>query len=315
MRQRSFQTALFLILFAGLSTLACDLSTLTSLGLGSAGKPQITIQAPVAGSQFSEGDDVSVQSTSTDPGGIVRVELAVDGAVVRTDAPPIPQGQTSFSVIQTWKAAAGNHTLSVRAYNAAGAASDPALVAITVTAGTASLPSSTSEPTLVPLGGTPINPAILLTPTIAPTGATPALPPTPRPPTRTPSPTTISALPGVWAVSIRVDPPAPKRNQPVTFFVTFLNTTGAPQGFRWRIRIFPPDNLRNAKGDTTPLPNTIPVGVTELPSSNNWTIHGPGDCEQYLARVFSVDPSTKQETEFVKPDQSGGPAVGFQICP
>jgi hypothetical protein len=30
---------------------------------------------------------------------------------------------------------------------------------------------------------------------------------------------------------------------------------------------------------------------------------------------ISMNPSTKQETEFSKPDQSGGPAAGFQVCP
>jgi hypothetical protein len=314
MRKRSFQTVLLLILFASLGLLACDVSTLTSLG-GGATKPQVTIQVPLAGAQFREGDDVSVQSTSTDKSGIVRVELSVDGAVVRTDAPPIAQGQTSFSLIQVWKATAGNHTLSVRAFNASGAASDPVLVAITVAPAAAALPSSTAAPTLPPLGGTPVNPAILQTPTLSPGGldATPTKrPPTKVPPTPTP---TISAPPGVWGVSIRVDPVKPTRGQPVTFYVTFLNTTGSPQGYRWRIRIYYPDNMKNSFGDTTPLNTTIPVGISEQASDNGWKVTGPGDCMSWLARVWVVDPTTKQETEFLKPDQSGGPATQFQVCP
>ena len=317
MNKRSFQTLSLIILFASLGVVACDLGTVTSLALGTS-KPQITIQSPLAGAQFREGDDVPVLSTATDKSGIVRVELSVDGAAIRSDAPPIVQGQTSFSVIQTWKATPGSHTLSVRAFNTSSAASDPALVAITVTAGAATIPAPTSAPTsaptLTPLGGTPINPVILLTPTLEPSGTTPIVPTVTktRGPTLTP---TISAPAGVWAVSIRVEPSKPKNNQPVTFFVTFLNKTGTPQGFRWRIRIFEPDSPKNSKGDTTPLDNTIPVGITELASSDNWTIHGPAGCQQYLARVFSVDPSTKQETEYIKPDQSGGPAAGFEICP
>jgi hypothetical protein len=55
---------------------------------------------------------------------ITRVELLVDGDVVRTD--PSPSPQVSFTLIQTWKATPGTHTLGVRAYNTSGAASDPA---------------------------------------------------------------------------------------------------------------------------------------------------------------------------------------------
>ncbi len=313
MNRRSFQSLLLLMLIAGLGTLACDVSTLTSLALGGASKPQVTIQLPISGAAYHEGDVVTVQSSSTDKSGIVRVELLVDGAVVRTDAPPLVQGQTSFPLIQTWNATLGNHTLSVRAYNAAGAASDPALVAITVTPGVAALASPTADAGLPPLGGTPINPAILLTPTLPPTGAEAT--PTKRPPTKVPPTATIAAPPGVWGVSVRVDPPAPKRGQNVTFFVTFLNSTGSSQGFRWRVRIFYPDNLKNSFGDTSPRNDTIPVGTTELPSDNGWAVRGPGDCIQFLARVYSVDPSSKQETEFLKPDQSGGPAASFQVCP
>jgi hypothetical protein len=119
----------------------------------------------------------------------------------------------------------------------------------------------------------------------------------------------------VYATLIRTEPKDPKRNQTVKFFVTFINTTGTPQAYTWLVRIFHPDNMKNSKGETAPVPNTIAVGVSELVSADNWTIRGPGDCEQYFARVFWRDPGTRQETEFVKPDASGGPAAGFQICP
>jgi hypothetical protein len=309
---RSFQTMCLIILFASLGLLACDLSTVTSLALGSS-KPQITIQAPLAGAQFREGDNVPVQSTATDKAGIVRVELSVDGAVVRSDAPPIAQGQTSFSVIQTWKATAGNHTLSVRAFNASSAASDPALITITVTAGAATIPAPTSAPTLPPLGGTPVNPSILLTPTLGPSGTTPIVPTITR--TRTPAFTpTISAPPGVWALSVRVDPIKGTRGQAVNFFVTFLNSTGGPQTFRWRVRVYEPDK-KNSFGDTATLDTSIPAGTSEQAAANNWKVTGPGDCLTFFARVFWADFASKQETEFLKPDQSGGPAAQFQVCP
>jgi hypothetical protein len=311
MNRRFFQSLLLLILFAGLGTLACDVSTLTSLAQGGASKPQVTIQLPLAGTSFHEGDDVTVQSTSTDKSGVVRVELLVDGAVVRTDAPPIAQGQASFSVLQTWKATAGNHTLGVRAYNAANAASDPALVAITVTSGVAALPSPTADALLPPLGGTPINPAILLTPTLPPTGVDAT--PTKRPPTLVPPTATISAPPGVWGVSVRVDPSKPQIKQPMTFFVKFLNTTSAPQHFKWYVKIYEPD-AKNSKGETPKSDNDFPVGTTEL-QSPPWTLTNLGACQDYIARAYWVDPNNNNVIEFSKPDKSGGPAAGFQVCP
>ena len=79
-------------------------------------KPGVVILSPAHGSQFSEGESVAVQSTATDAAGITRVELLVDGAVVRLDSAPTPQ--TTFTLIQTWQATGGAHTLMVRAYNA-----------------------------------------------------------------------------------------------------------------------------------------------------------------------------------------------------
>ena len=312
MIKRLSRPLFFWILLASLGLLACDVSSLTSLALGPASKPQVTIQSPVAGAQFNEGDDVPVQSTSTDKTGVVRVELSVDGAVVRTDAPPIAQGQTSFSVVQKWKATAGNHTISVRAYNASGVASEPAMVAITVTPSAAQAPTVPPQTVPPPLGGTPISPLIALTPTLPPTGTEAT--PTKRPPTKIPPSPTISAPPGVWATSIRLDPPEPKRGQFVTFYVTFLNTTGAPQSFKWRIRLFYADDPKRGFGDTAPLDTAIPVGTSEQTSANNWRVTGPGDCLSLIARVFWLDES-KNAIEFLKPDQSGGPAAGFQDCP
>lgn len=93
-------------------------------------KPTVIIVSPPSGSQYRENEPVAVQSISTDSTGIVRVELLVDGKVVRADPSPAPQ--VSFTLIQTWQATPGTHTLSVRAYNAAGAVSDPAAITIAV---------------------------------------------------------------------------------------------------------------------------------------------------------------------------------------
>ncbi len=313
MPARFFKAVWLWLGLISLGGLACDLST---LGLAPAAKPQVVIQSPAPGTTFKEGDEVMVQSIATDSAGIARVELLVDGATVQTDAPPIPK-QTSFTLIQKWVAAAGAHTLSVRAYSASGASSDPVLLAVTVTPAVAQLPSPQPPvvpPTLViapPIGA----PTTIPSPIVPAAPSLPALTPTTRPATRpAPSPTILSAPPGVYATAIRVDPAAPKRNAGVRFHVMFWNNTGSPQTYRWRIRIFEPDK-RNSFGDTTPITSNLPNGVIELASSDNWKVGGPGDCLPFIARVFAIDPGNNQEFELLKPDASGGPAVGFQVCP
>lgn len=301
---RLFRPIFLLVVVAALGTLACDLST---IGISQASKPQVVIQSPATGSQFSEGENVTLQSTATDNAGVVRVELAVDGAIVRTDAPPIPQGQKSFTLIQSWQATAGTHILSVRAYNAAGAASEPALISINVTPAIAVLPTAAL--------GVPTISSTTLLPTVPPNNATAA--PTPvsatRTPTRPPASPTIAALPGVYAVSIRVDPAAPKRSQPLSFFVTFLNTKGTPLRYKWFVKVYEPD-AKNSKGETPKVSNDIQVGTSEL-NSDVWKLTGPGACADFFARVFWIDTDSQEVHEFIKPDGSGGPAAGFQMCP
>lgn len=308
MSSKFIRAIILFFIVISLGMLACDLST---FGLGPAPKPKVTILAPVSNAQFTEGQEIEIHSTSTDPAGIVRVELAVNGVTVMTDAPPIPKGQTLFTLIQRWKATPGQHTLSVRAYNASGAASDPALVTIVVAP---ALVLPTPIPTIVvqppPLGApspTLPQPSATVPGVLAPT-ATRTLTRVP------PSPTRITAPPGVYATAIRVEPKDPKRGQFVKFIVTFYNNTATPQAYRWRIRIFEPDK-RNSFGDTAPLDTTLPIGSSEHASAENWRVTGAGDCMQFFARVFWVDPSTRQETEFTKPDGTGGPATAFQVCP
>lgn len=316
MHTRWIRTLALGLMVAMLGVLACDVSSLIGGVGGGAAKPTVVIQSPANGAQFREGEDIAVQSTARDQSGITRVELSVDGAAVRTDTPPVPQGQVAFTLIQKWKAISGSHTLTVRAFNASGTASDPALVSIIVAAGTASTPTTASvlvvPTTESPLTGPGATATALFVSSPIPTA--PLATATRRPPTRVPATTTPSAPPGIYAASIRVDPAAPKRGQNVTFYVTFFNNTGSAQDYRWRVRIYLQD-AKNGFGDTSPLNNTIVPGTSELASADNWGVRGPGDCMQLVARVFWIDTSSKAETEFVKPDQSGGPATGFQVCP
>lgn len=173
-------------MFRKLVWLACFILALTACENA---KPSVVIVSPAHGSQFREGETVAVQSTATDTRGVARVELLVDGAVVRLDTSPTPQ--TTFTLIQTWQATAGAHTLMVRAYNTSGAVSDPAAVSIVVSASGASL--ATPPPTLPPITlgiATPLPP-----PTIV-SGGTPILTtPAPLPTTPAPVPTTPAPMP------------------------------------------------------------------------------------------------------------------------
>ena len=126
-----FPTILMLIM--GLAATACNALQ------GSVINPIIVINSPVNNSQYREGDQVALQSTSTDQSGIVRVEFAVDNTIVRTD--PFAQPPTTAILVQTWTATVGTHTITVRAVNTANASSEPASIAISVTPAIAPTPA------------------------------------------------------------------------------------------------------------------------------------------------------------------------------
>src|SRR4029077_4720294 len=96
---------------------------------GQTSKPTVIIASPPSGSVYSEGEEVFVQSTATDPAGVTQISLLVDGALIRQDPSPVTQGQAQFSVIQSWVAdGIGQHTVTVQATNAQGATSESAVL-------------------------------------------------------------------------------------------------------------------------------------------------------------------------------------------
>lgn len=143
-------------------------SMAVALSACAASKPTILISSPPSGSQFAEGEEIKVQSTATDSAGIDRVELIVDGIPVRTD--PSPSPQASFTLVQTWKATAGAHVISVRAYNKAGGMSDVAAISVNVA------PTVAQANTPIPGAPTPVAPTVP-PPTLLP-GVTPTVTPT-----------------------------------------------------------------------------------------------------------------------------------------
>lgn len=129
-----------LLLVAGI--LACE-----PPGLGGGTKPEVVILYPASGTQVKAGEIVAIQSSATDVKGVTRVELWVDGSLAHSDVNP--QQQPAFSLTQEWMAAVlGSHSVTVKAYNAAGQVSDPATVTVKV------IEDVTAIPTL-PTGVTP----------------------------------------------------------------------------------------------------------------------------------------------------------------
>jgi uncharacterized protein YraI len=108
----------------------------------------VVISAPAAGSQATVGQTLQVQSLATDSVGVTRVDLQVDGVVVRSDTSPDPNGQKSLALLQNWAPTQlGQHTITLIAYRADGTASLPVSVTIDVAQAGA---GPTSSPTIGP---------------------------------------------------------------------------------------------------------------------------------------------------------------------
>ncbi|MBM3130114.1 MAG: hypothetical protein FJ009_16005 [Chloroflexi bacterium] len=131
-------------------------------------KPQVIVIAPVSGTSFALGADVIVQSVSSDATGIVRVDLLVDGQVVRSDTTPGGASQPQFQIAQTWKGTSpGTRILIVRATNPAGAIGE---TAFTITINEPPKPTNTPViPTAAP--PKPSAPTKSAAPTTAPGGS------------------------------------------------------------------------------------------------------------------------------------------------
>ena len=126
-------------------------------------KPQVIVTAPISGTSFLVGADVTIQSISSDASGIARVDLLVDSQVVRSDAIPTGASQPQFQIAQTWKATVpGVRVVIVRATNQAGATGEAAL-ALTIT----EPPKPTNTPVIPTVAPAPTKPPAAPAPTKA----------------------------------------------------------------------------------------------------------------------------------------------------
>jgi len=115
----------------------------------------------------------------------------------------------------------------------------------------------------------------------------------------TPTPT---IAPGLYVTQLRTEPPVPRAGQEVGFYVTFLNTAGGTQNYRWLVYIYKADNLRTSFGETSAQATSIPVGSVEQKALGVWKV-GIGICGDFVARVAWLDANNKATT-FNKPDGS-----------
>ncbi|MBU0495941.1 MAG: hypothetical protein KKA73_23350 [Chloroflexi bacterium] len=148
-----------LVLAVGL--LASASCTPPQSGSGGA-RPWVNITAPASGSRLTVGQEVSIQVQATDTQGVARIEIKVDGNLVGTAQSAVAQGEPALVAAQPWTfTQPGTHIIMAQATNAAGQASDPAVVNVQVTGG--------GEPTAV----------LPTTPPGQPTAVLPTVPPAP----------------------------------------------------------------------------------------------------------------------------------------
>lgn len=106
-----------------------------------------------------------------------------------------------------------------------------------------------------------------------------------RPPTPTP---THTISPGVYVTALRAAPAAPQSGEFVTFYATFLNTTGVTQRIVWLVQIFD-GPTRAPYGETQIRTIELPPGEMESASAQNWrTGARMNECLGLFARAFEV---------------------------
>jgi hypothetical protein len=196
--------------------------------------PTVSITSPIEGYTVREGEDLSIDSTSNDTQGVLKVELWVDGSLYRVDASWAPDGQTTFEASQPWHTSElGSHSIVVKAYSKSGQVAESTPLTVNVIAAAVTLPTATPTATAtataiptdtpVPPTDTPVPPTPTHT-SVPPTPTNTAVPGTPTDtpqPTGTPTPTDTSTA----TVTPTSTPDAP----PVVEILSPADGTTVPQ--------------------------------------------------------------------------------------
>lgn len=153
--------------------------------------------------------------------------------------------------------------------------------------------------------------------TFEPPPPTPTAEPTSALATRTTTPAaspTIAVRPGLYISGLRFVPSTPKRGDPVTFYATFLNTTGREQHYKWLVEIWETDSTKkNPYGQADNLEQLIPSGTSERATGDSFKVAGGGPCVPFRAHVVYVDDQGRR-VPFLR---TNGTElwVPFQVCP
>ena len=110
-------------------------------GLGSEATT-VEITSPATGAQVTVGEAMPVLAVASDPRGIARVELWVNGRLADSMVNPSASGRADFPVQFQWTAdEQGSHLLEIRAYNRDGRSSELASVSVRAAPGVAPTPT------------------------------------------------------------------------------------------------------------------------------------------------------------------------------
>ena len=138
--------------------------------------PELEILSPPSGTRVGLHEELEIESRSESERGLARIELWVDDRIYRIDE---AQGQTSFSVVQHWRAdTPGEHQLRVTAVDLDGQASQGAIVMVQVpqqahaTATLPATPTPTATPTVAPTAQPSPSPTAKAIPSATPDQAT-----------------------------------------------------------------------------------------------------------------------------------------------
>ena len=170
--------------------------------------PTAIVTSPLADEIVSPGQAVKVVSSSQGERGIARVELVVNGEVVRVDANPDPQPNTPYLVAQPWTPKTpGSYRVLVRAYNTANVVGESEAVLVKVE----ELSAQAVETA----------PAVTASTATAPAAATSTVPATPSP---VPTPSAVAPATSDTTLTSPLSEPTPAP------LIDFAPTGFEPQG-------------------------------------------------------------------------------------
>ena len=163
-------------------------------------------------------------------------------------------------------------------------------------------PTATDTPVVGSTSGTPV-PIATASNAVTPTAGASKPPAANVPASNAPADLYVTAL--------RVDPAHPVKNNPINFYVTFVNPTGKPENHSLCVEIYRPGDKKSF-GITHCAAQTIPTGTSEL-VIGSWTATGIHQCIPVRARAVSRDDHDNRYPYF----QANGSDLwlDFSVCP